>query len=175
MNTKILLAIGAATLATVPATAFAQDAGEPEVYIGASAGYHDLSIGGGVKDDGAIFGGIAGVDVPIGGDLSIGGEVNYHVGTGAIDSEYGAAGRLAYAVNPTTKVFVRGGYQEVKLDLEEIVGAPVPAGLDDSDGDYIVGAGAEFGIGASGLKLRLGVDTVSFDTTRATAGLLFSF
>ncbi len=175
MNTKILLVIGAAAFATVPATASAQSAGEPEVYVGASAGYHDLSIGGGVEDDGAIFGGIAGVDFPIGGDLSIGGEVNYHVGTGAIDSEYGAAARLAYSVNPNTKVYVRGGYQEVELDLEEIVGAPVPALLDDSDGDFIVGAGTEFGVGSSGLKLRLGVDTVSFDTTRATAGLLFSF
>ncbi|WP_336986571.1 outer membrane beta-barrel protein [Altererythrobacter aquiaggeris] len=175
MNSKIFLAIGAAALASVPAVASAQDAGPAQPYIGASAGYHDLGIGSDIKDDGAIFGGLAGIDVPIGGDLSIGGEVNYHIGTGAIDSEYGAAGRLAYSVNPNTKVYVRGGYQEVKLDLEEIIGAPVPAGIDTSDGDFLVGAGAEFGVGASGMKLRLGVDTVSFDSTRATAGLLFSF
>lgn len=46
------------------------------------------------------------------------------------------------------KYYLRGGYQQVDIDLEKLVDVPVPAGsldgIDDSTGDVLVGAGAEF-------------------------------
>lgn len=75
------------------------------------------------------------------------------------------------------KYYLRGGYQQVDIDLEKLVDVPVPAGsldgIDDSTGDVLVGAGAEFPVG--GAALRFNVDTVGFDSVRSTAGVMFSF
>ncbi len=155
-------------------TAQAQDAAAASPYVGLSGGYHDITTGG--VDSGAIYGVVAGVDVPVGETLHVGVEGNYHLGSNAIDSEYGVAARLAFPTGPSSNVFVRAGYQWVDFDLSEIAGGlPVPAGLDDTEGDYLVGAGAEFSLGGSGTRVRVGVDTVAFDTVRATAGLIFRF
>jgi len=70
---------------------------------------------------------------------------------------------------------VRGGYQEVDIDVRNLFGVTPPAGFDTTDGDYMVGAGVEFGLGDSPIRFRAGVDTIAFDTTRATAGVLFAF
>jgi hypothetical protein len=69
---------------------------------------------------------------------------------------------------------VRGGYQEVDFDLSNFV-TPAVVGLDDTDGDYLVGAGVEFGLGDSPIRFRAGVDTIAFDSTRATIGVLYAF
>ena len=166
-------AIGAIAL---PAAAQAQSNDEPKVetYIGASAGIHDLGIGL-PNDDGGIYGVVAGVDVPVGETLFVGAEGNYHIGDGAIDSEYGAAARIGVRVGDSAKVFVRGGYQEVDFDVENLLGVNPPAGFDTTDGDYLVGAGVEFGLGDSPIRFRAGIDTIAFDSTRATAGVLFAF
>lgn len=168
-----LIALASAGIAT---GAQAQEAQTARPYIGLSGGYHDIGVGGGGEDAGAIGGVIAGVDFPVGETLTIGVEGNYHLGTNAIDSEYGAAVRLGFPVGGNGNLlFVRGGYQEVNFDLEEVAGGPVLPGLDDTDGDYLVGVGGEFGMANSPARIRVGVDTIAFDTVRATAGVSFRF
>jgi hypothetical protein len=71
-------------------------------------------------------------------------------------------------------LFVRGGFQEVNRELEQFL-LPQVIGLDDTDGDYLVGAGVEFGLGDGPVRFRAGIDTIAFDTTRATVGVLFGF
>lgn len=166
-------AIGALAL---PSMAQAQSSDTPTVepYVGASIGIHDLGIGA-PNDDGGIYGVLAGVDVPVGETFFVGAEGNFHFGDGPIDQEYGIAARAGVRVSKTGKVFVRGGYQEVELDLVNILGGNPPPGVDNSDGDYLVGAGVEFGLGDSPINFRAGIDTISFDTTRASIGVLYKF
>lgn len=166
-------ALGAVAL---PAAANAQSNTEakPEVYVGASAGIHDLGIGL-PNDDGGIYGVVAGVDLPVGNTFFVGAEGNFHIGDGAIDQEYGVAARAGVRVGDNAKLFVRGGYQEVKFDIRNLLGVNPPAGFDRTDGDYMVGAGVEFGLGDGPVRFRAGVDTIAFDSTRATAGVLFAF
>lgn len=175
---KIYLALPLFALASAgfASTAQAQTAQTAQPYIGLSGGYHDAGVGGGVEDAGAIGGIVAGVDVPVGESLTLGVEGNYHLGTNAIDSEYGVAARLGFPIGGNRSLlFVRGGYQEVNFDLAEVVGGPVAPGLDDTDGDYLVGVGGEFGLAGSPARIRVGVDTIAFDTVRATAAVTFRF
>jgi hypothetical protein len=167
-----LAALGAMAL---PAAAQAQSSDTPEVetYVGVTAGIHDAGIGL-PNDDGGIYGVVAGVDVPVGDTFFVGAEGNYNIGDGAIDSEYGIAARAGVRVGDSAKLFVRGGFQEVDFDLGNFVTTPV-VGLDDTDGDYLVGAGVEFGVGDGPIKLRAGIDTIAFDSTRATVGVLYAF
>lgn len=168
-----LAAMGAITV-PVAAQAQSNNDAKPEVYIGASAGIHDLGIGL-PDDDGGIYGIIAGVDVPVGDMFFVGAEGNFHIGDGAIDSEYGIAARAGVRVGDNAKLFVRGGYQEVDLDLFTILGGNPPPGADSTDGDYLVGAGVEFGLSETPIRFRAGIDTIAFDSTRATIGLLYAF
>lgn len=167
-----LAAMGAMAL---PAAAHAQSNEDPKVeaYVGASAGIHDLGTGF-PDDDGGIYGIVAGVDVPVGKTFFVGAEGNYHIGDGRIDHEYGIAARAGVRVGETGKIFVRGGFQEVDLDLSDLITTPV-VGFDDNDGDYLVGAGVEFGLGDSPIRFRAGIDSISFDSTRATVGVLYAF
>lgn len=166
-----IAALGAIAL---PAAAQAQDAGTATVepYVGVTAGIHDLGTGV-ANDDGGIYGVVAGVDVPVGKTFFVGAEGNYNIGDGAIDSEYGIAARAGVRVGDSAKIYVRGGYQEVNFDLGHF--GVVTPGLDDTDGDYLVGAGVEFGLGDSPISFRAGIDTIAFDSTRATAGVLYKF
>lgn len=163
----------AVCVAAIAAPAQAEEA-KAEPYVGVSVGWHDA--GAGVpRDNGAIYGLFAGVDVPVGGNLFLGVEGNYHLGSKAIDSEYGINARLGLKTD-FGKVYVRGGYQEVDFDLAHIAGAPVPAGLDDTDGDYLVGIGTDINLGSeSNVALRLNLDTIAFDSTRATVGVAVKF
>jgi hypothetical protein len=159
--------------AAIAAPAQAEEA-KAEPFVGVSAGWHDS--GAGVpRDSGPIYGVFAGVDVPVSGNLFVGVEGNYHFGSKAIDSEYGASARLGLKTD-FGKVYVRGGYQEVNFDLAHIAGAPVPAGLDDTGGDYLVGIGTDINLGSeSNVALRLNLDTIAFDSTRATVGVAVKF
>lgn len=170
-----LAALGAMAL---PAATHARSNEDPKVetYVGASAGIHELDLG--IPGDSAgIYGVVAGVDVPVGKTFFVGAEGNYHIGDGPIDNEYGIGARASVRVGETGKIFVRGGYQEVDFDLVNILGGPgpIPPGTDTSDGDYLVGAGVEFGIADTPIRLRAGIDTIAFDTTRATVGVLYAF
>ena len=177
MNKSLWLSAAITALAFA-SSASAQSTGA-QPYVGLSGGYHDIgaSVGGvnGIEDNGVIYGVVAGVDVPVGETLTIGVEGNYHLGTNAIDSEYGVAARLGFPIGANSQLFVRGGYQAVNFDLGTIIGAPVPPGVDDTDGDYLVGVGGEFGVGQSRTRIRVGVDTISFNSVRATAGVIFKF
>lgn len=176
---KLILASLALSTSAIASPAFAQDAAaQPDIYGGLVVGVHDLGIEvatGGVADDtGVLYGAIAGVDVPVSGAVFVGIEGNFNFGSSAIDREYGVAGRIGTEVSPGTKLFVRGGYQEVDFDLRRVLGVPPAVGADDTDGDYLVGAGADIAV-SNGLGLRLAVDTIAFDTVRATAGVTFHF
>lgn len=173
--TKIsLLAASAAAALALSTGAQAQEAPAAQPYIGVSGGYHSLGVSGVSDDDGAIYGIVAGVDVPVAESLNLGIEGNYHIGSNAIDADYGVAARLGFPVGETSQLFVKGGYQWVNIDLGNFV-TPAVVGLDDTDGDYLVGVGGEFGLGEGPARLRVGVDTISFDTVRATAGVIFKF
>lgn len=175
MKTFTIATFAALGAIAVPAAAQAQSTTQgPELYVGATAGIHDLGIGL-PNDDGGIYGVVAGVDIPVGETLFVGAEGNYNIGDGAIDQEYGVAGRIGARVGNNAKVFVRGGYQEVKFDIRNLLGVNPPAGFDRTDGDYLVGAGVEFGVGDGPVRLRAGVDTIAFDSTRATVGVLYGF
>lgn len=175
MTKLSLLAASAVAALTLATGAQAQDATPTaQPYIGLSGGYHNLGVSGVSDDDGAIYGVVAGVDFPVAESLTLGVEGNFHLGTNAIDSDYGVAARLGFPIGETSQLFVKGGYQWVNIDLGNFA-TPVPAGLDDTDGDYLVGVGGEFGLGEGPARLRVGVDTISFDTVRATAGVVFKF
>jgi len=175
MRKPIILAV-AGGIALVSSPAMAQEA-DPETvfYAGASAGYHDVGdipfVG---SIDGGIYGGYVGVDVPVTEIVFVGLEANYHFGSGDIDGEYGVAAKLGANVGENGQVFLRGGYQEVDFDLTNIFGGGVPAGVDDSDGDYLVGVGGQINT-KSNFGFRVVVDTIAFDTVRATAGIQYNF
>ena len=185
MKTKafLLAATTAGAAFALPTAAQGQDVLPGEGFIGVQAGVHDLDLGD-IEDgfdidleiSGTIIGAFAGYDLPLGPGAFVGAEVNYNYGFGAIDSEYGIVGRLGASLPGGAKVYARGGYQQVEFDFSEITGVDdesVFNGLDDSDGDYIVGLGADFGLG--GTLLRVNLDTISFDTVRATAGVGLKF
>ncbi|WP_298466258.1 outer membrane beta-barrel protein [uncultured Erythrobacter sp.] len=185
---KITLSTLAAVAAlTAPGAAFAQDAGQAEVTVGANAGYHDLGIGDDLEDiagpdasdGGAIFGGFIAVDFPVSSNFFVGVEGNANIGTDAIDADYGASGRLGYRAENGTKVYLRGGYQWVDVDAAALAGVDGDLfdeddlGIDTTVGDYLVGAGVEVPVGQ--VSIRGNVDTISFETLRLTAGVGFRF
>lgn len=178
---RSLSAVGLVLAALVATPAAAQESAPTtaNVYAGASAGYHDLGDNPFGDDAGAIFGGLAGVDVPVSTNVVVGVEGNFHIGTGVIDSDYGVAGRLGYKFPSGGIAYVRGGYQWVNVDVGNLVNADIDEDdLDISDtvDDYLVGIGGEFPLGTSGrTRLRVGVDTVAFDTWRPSAALVIGF
>lgn len=185
-----LAAIGAIAL---PTAAQAQsDTTKPDITIGASVGLHDLGVDLGdldadngefddlnIDDSAEIYGGFAAVDFPLGTNLFVGAEGNYHFGSGPIESEYGASARLGFRTDGGAKIYARGGYQWVDLDLQNLTGVNEDV-LDDNDievsdvgGDYLVGVGVELPL--SSVVLRANVDTIAFDTLRGTVGVGFKF
>ncbi len=157
--------------------AMAQDAPEAEVYVGAQAGYHDIIDNPLGDDGGVIYGLYAGVDVPVGETIVAGVEGNFNLGTGAIDSEYGIVGKLGARVGDGGQIFLRGGYQHIDFDVGGLSNGLVSADdldIADDDGDYLVGVGGQFKV-SDNVSLRAVVDTVAFDTTRATVGLAVHF
>lgn len=180
--------LAAAAAVAFSAPAMAQDAPAVGGYIGASAGYHDLGLsedlrGVGItdpSDGGFIYGVVGGFDFPVGdGGMMIGLEGNYHLGSDAIDSDYGIATKLGYRTG-NGMVFVKGGYQWIDLDIDRLTGGQLTeaqfraAGQDDTVDDYLVGVGGQFNVGPSTM-LTVGVDTVSFDTVRGTVGVGIKF
>lgn len=177
-----LAALGAIAL---PAAAQAQTNDGAEITIGASAGIHDLSVDvdGGDFDDvdidesGEIYGGFVAVDFPLGETLFAGVEGNAHFGTGPIDAEYGASGRLGLRTKGGTKLYARGGYQWVDIDAANLIGIPDfdedEFDIDTTEGDYLVGVGVE--VPLSSVVLRANVDTIAFDTLRGTIGVGLKF
>lgn len=178
-KTNFVAAILAGAAFAIPAAAQAQDAAG-EGFVAASAGIHSLNIeddveaiepGADIDDSGEIFGVVAGYDFPIGSSMFAGIEGNYHFGSGALDADYGASVRLGARLGGGSKLYVRGGYQVVDVDYNAIINDDSVDfdGIDDTDGDYLVGVGVDVPLG--GVFLRGNVDTISFDTLRATVGV----
>lgn len=183
---KILLTslAGVGALA-LPAAAQAQSNDGAEITIGASAGLHDLAVDVGnddfddvdIDESSEIFGGFVAVDFPLGNALFAGVEGNAHLGTGLIDAEYGVSGRLGLRTGSGAKIYARGGYQWVDIDVANAIGVPDfdpdDFNIDTTDGDYLVGVGVEFPLSA--VVLRANVDTIAFDTLRGTVGVGLRF
>ena len=182
--------IGFAALATcaalaLPAAAQAQQQTEgnaPEVTVGFTTGLHDLGInrelrnatGREANDLAQTVGGFVAVDKTLGSsNFFTGIEGNINVGPGSgINYEYGGSLRLGYRGQDGAKVYVRGGYQWVDINLGNILSLPddrVPAGIAGHASDYLVGAGVELPAGP--VILRGNVDSVGFDTVRGTLGV----
>jgi len=182
---KISFAAAAAIAIALPGVAQAQDAATSVTpYVGAQVGLHNLGIdeddfagvpGLDIDDSAIIYGAYAGVDFGIAPNAVIGVEGNFNLGNGPIDSEYGIAGRVGYRTANGSVFYVRGGYQWIDLDAERLTGvSPLPAGIDDDGGDYLVGVGADIATGGAA-RFRVGVDTLAFDTFRPTVGVNFAF
>lgn len=192
MRKLLFTSLAAAGALTLPAAAQAQDTTKPDITIGASVGLHDLGIDLGdldaddgefddfnIDDTAEIFGGFAAVDVPVGESLFAGVEGNFHFGSGPIESEYGVAGRLGFKTEGGSKIYARGGYQWVDLDLGNLTGVDEDfldennIDVKDVGGDYLVGVGVE--VPVSSVVLRANVDTIAFDTLRGTVGIGIKF
>jgi hypothetical protein len=188
---KIALFASAAVLPfLVPSVAHAQESTSgAHPYIGAALAYHNLGVdeadvdtAGFDLDDSAItYGVYGGVDFDIGKSAVLGGEANFNLGSGPIDSEYGVAGRIGLKAGDNGSViFARAGYQWINVNGAGLLGVDDnlidddDADLDDTIGDYLVGVGADIAV-SKGMGLRVAVDTVSFDTLRPSVGLHLRF
>jgi opacity protein-like surface antigen len=174
-------ALALTAIIAVAAPAAAQDAPQgARPYVGISGGYHDVFDNPFGKDGGAIGGVVAGVDFSLTPEQPsgpvIGVEGNFHIGTGVIDTEYGAAARLGYRFPSGGLAYVRAGYQWLNVDVNKLSGGLVgDDAINDTVDDYIVGVGGEFGGQGGRTRFRVGVDTVSFDTLRPNAAIIFGF
>ena len=174
-------AVPALTLAAFlfsPSVALAQSS-EPraEPFFGVTAGLHDIGLTDVdedvIDDGGAIFGFVAGIDFALVDGLFVGVEGNFNAGTDAINSEYGASVRLGAKTASGSKFYLRGGFQEVDFDIDELLNLVGVEGISSTDDDFLVGAGAEFPLGPG--SVRLNFDTIAFDTVRVTSGYIFTF
>ena len=196
---KFLFAAAAATTAFAT-PAMAQDS-QADFHAGATVGYHqidtidfnEIGINAETDVDGITYGGFAGVTVPVGEQLFAGAEGEFRFGSNAIDNEYGVSALFGTKVGDNTRLYVRGGYQWVEFDVGSIAvdvaddlgltgtdrdlfidGVIDGVGNDDNDSGFLVGAGADIGLGEAAF-LRLGADTIEFDTLRLTAGVGINF
>lgn len=198
---KTITLLSAVAAIALPGAALAQSADFAGPYVGLSASYTDFDADSDIDEaeydesffndlgygiDGGSFGGYAGYSVPLGTNAIVGAEVNGAFGESEIDGEYGITGHLGFVPTENVMLFVRGGYQEVNFDTGNILeefGQLNPdveediddddLGIDDTQGDYTVGAGAEFGAGPG--AFRVAIDTIAFDTLKVGAGYTLRF
>jgi outer membrane immunogenic protein len=163
--------LAALLVGTAASPAFAQT--EPGPFTGARAeailGYDSLGfsadddvddIGGDDSLEGLLYGVGVGFDFDAGG-LVIGAEAEYTDSTGSFefedeDVEAGLdtgrdlylGGRLGFTIAPTTLLYVKGGYTNLKLGANLSGDDDDFNGIGDIDG-YRLGAGAEFLFGAN--------------------------
>lgn len=132
--------------------------------------------------DGALVEGIAGVNVPL-GPVFVGAEGSVAKGvSGAIDWEYGAAGRFGFRAGESGLFYGKVGYRWVNFDHLR----PGSGGNTQRDYDAMTyGVGAEVGpkdiglgglTGQAGVRFRFEVDTYNnADSFRPMAGLVAHF
>lgn len=158
MSRKYIKFLAAAAAIAAPFAASAQTATFDGPYVGIQGGYHDLD-----GFDGAIFGGHVGYNGAA-GNLIIGAEGNFNFGTDDIDNEYGVSAHVGTPVGDNAALFLRGGYQWVEVDFGP---------FEIEDDDYLVGVGAGFAGGPGAFRIFL--DTIAFDSVRATLGYSWHF
>ena len=194
------LVLAAVAAAALPTFAFAQDSSETTVeatapdgtpafgiepYFGIMGGYErfdDEANRAGVpvvaRDlDGSLVQGVLGFNVPL-GPVFVGADGNVAKGIkGAIDWEYGAAGRFGVRAGESGLIYGKVGYQWVNFDR---------FGNDSRDyHDVTYGVGVEVGpkdiglgglTGNSGVRLRLEANTFgNFHSFRPMAGVIAHF
>lgn len=124
---KLLLAAGAAT-ALLAAPAYASNDNFTGVRVGATAGADDVT---GVQDTtDVVYGVDAGVDLPVGENMTFGVEA---FSTNPFEDErtIGAAARVGYALNEDYLVFARAGYSNYEDVLNrDLDGLTVGGGLE---------------------------------------------
>ncbi|MEM6414885.1 MAG: outer membrane beta-barrel protein [Pseudomonadota bacterium] len=181
-------AIGFLFATVVSGTASAQPLEGP--YVGAQIGFHGVDDGDDVFNiepdiGGFIYGAYGGYTARLNDYLLLGLEGNFNLGTADIDRDAGINANIGVPIGRNASVFLRGGYQWVNFDLENIAEDILnveltPAQIDlldaaeDGDGGFLVGAGVQIGIGPN-LSLRTVIDTIEFDTVRATGGVTLHF
>lgn len=184
MKKTIIAAVASAAAFALPAAAQAQDVIPGSGFIGAQAGVHDLGLddelesiapGADFDDSSPIYGVFAGYDFPIGSTMFLGVEGNYNFGSDALDGDYGASVRAGFNIPGGTKIYGRAGYQAIKIDYNEVVNDDTIdfSAFDDTEADFLAGIGVE--VPVAGLYVRGNIDTISFDTMRATAGVGLRF
>ncbi len=194
---KKMAFVGACVTAVLVSSPAVSQTASTEFYVGAQAGLHELGDNPFGDSGGAVFGGFVGVDIPVSENVIFGVEGDLNFGSGLIDNEYGVYAKLGVRVGQGGQLFVRGGYAEVDLDLNALVsdltqgqldgitGGGVDIddlnaldlnalGVDDSVGDYVLGVGGQFRLSDT-VSLRAIVDTLAFDTVRATGGVVITF
>lgn len=187
MKKLTFAALAAAAALGMAGTAQAQGTAHP--YAGLQVGLHNLGIdeddfagipGLDIDDSALIYGAYVGVDVDVAQGAVVGIEGNFNLGNGPLDNEFGVAARIGHRTANGSVIYLRGGYQWLNIDPSGLTGVAITdaqftaAGGDDTTGDYLVGVGADIATG-SAARIRLGVDTISFDTLRATVGVNFAF
>jgi outer membrane immunogenic protein len=157
-----------------------------EPYFGVMGGYErfdnernraGIPLHAGKDYDGGLVQGVVGVNVPL-GPVFVGVEGNVIKGVkGAIDWEYGAAGRFGVRAGDSGMIYGKVGYQWVNFDA---------LGKNSRDyNDITYGAGVEVGpkdigmggiTGNGGIRLRLEVDTFgNAHSFRPMAGVITHF
>ncbi|MEM6833379.1 MAG: outer membrane beta-barrel protein [Pseudomonadota bacterium] len=190
-NIRVFLSSGF-LMAAFSAPVLAQGSDIVGPYVGANVGFHTIDDEGtGLDVDGFLLGGFVGYNFATYNQLYFGVEGNFNIGTNAIDSDFGGSAHVGYAFSPTSRAFLRGGYQAVNLDINELVRDLVGddvfdelqdefeeefenVGGDDTEGGALIGVGLEFDIIENG-AIRLTVDTIEFDSARVTTGFSFRF
>ena len=98
----------------------------------------------GFHDNGVLFGVGAGYDFAVGNAVSLGVDVEATDSTASEDGvstgrDLYAGGRANFAVSPNANVYVKAGYTNARIKVEDF-------GAANGDG-FRVGAGAQYGIG----------------------------
>ena len=204
MNTRIGAALVAPlALLAISSPALAEDFDGP--FVGAAAGYSRDEVGPDIGDglalpseldrDAAYFQLFAGYDYAVAPKVRIG--VEAAIGIGAddalilrdsagsleLDPEYSfeATGRIGYLVSDNALLYVRGGYQNSRVEATLIeAGQPALRDKDNVDG-WLAGGGLEYAFG-NNLRTRLeyrysdlGSDGADWDRHQVLAGVLWNF
>jgi outer membrane immunogenic protein len=184
MKTLLFAAMAAASV--IPAAAMAQDdassARRIEPYVGVLGGVDNYDSEGNKAGipagyHGRIVEGVAGVNYNVAGPIVVGVEGNATKGVdGAIDWEYGAAGRVGVKAGKDSMFFGKVGYQWVNFDAlgkdsPDFHGTTYGAGVELSAADMGLSKGD-----SSNIRLRVQADTMgNFNSIRPMAGVVAKF
>jgi len=204
---KSVMAVAGASVAMGLAGAAHADTGynpPQQVYAGPVLGYDNVvlsDVGYSVNRGGLTYGGVAGVDTPLGEHGRVGFEAQVSGSTAALTAVSGnetlklaagvdlfAGGRLGWMVAPRAQLFTRFGYAYSRFTASYSVDGVKQAQVAIQKSGFRVGAGGEYSLTKQvrarleydythyGEVHALGVDTgVKAERHQVTAGLLYGF